>query len=65
MIAYRDEIVEEVHRTRANLLKKYGGIDGLHKHMEEERPLLEAQGWKFVTPEEVRAEHDRQAASLS
>ena len=50
---YRDEIVAEVRRNREALLEEYGGIDGLHKHMEEERPLLEAQGWRFETPEEA------------
>jgi len=37
------------------LLEKYGGIDGLHEHMEEERPKLENLGWKFVSVEEILA----------
>jgi hypothetical protein len=55
MIFYEDEIVNEVYRTRAKLLEEYGGMEGVLKHMEEQRPLLEAQGWKFVSPEEVAA----------
>ena len=47
--------VAEVRRNRELLLEKYGGIDGLHKHMDEARPILEQQGWKFVSVEEVRA----------
>ena len=34
MIFYEDEIVNEVRRTRAKLLEKYGGIEGLHRHMD-------------------------------
>ncbi|MDR3121923.1 MAG: hypothetical protein LBU58_11430 [Clostridiales bacterium] len=53
-MAYIDtDPVAEVRRNREALPKKYGGIDGLHKHMDEERPELEKQGWKFVTAEEV------------
>jgi len=47
--------VAEVRRNREGLLKKYGGIDGLHRHMDEERPELEKQGWTFVSAEDVRA----------
>ena len=48
-------LVAEVRRNRELLLEKYGGIDGLHKHMEEERPILEKQGWTFVSVEELLA----------
>ena len=48
--------VAEVRRNRELLLKKYKGIEGLHKHMCEERQKLEKQGWKFVTVEEILAE---------
>ncbi|MCL2812374.1 MAG: hypothetical protein FWD25_10890 [Clostridia bacterium] len=40
--------ITEVRSNRELLLEKYGGIGGLHKHMDEERPRLEAQGWVFV-----------------
>jgi hypothetical protein len=50
---YKDEIVDEVRQTRENLLKEYGGIAGLHKHQEEERPTLEKEGWIFVAPPPV------------
>jgi len=55
MICIDTDLVAEVRRNRELLLKKYGGIDGLHKHMDEERPKLERQGWKFVSVEEVLA----------
>ena len=45
--------VDEVRRNRELLLEKYGGIDGLHKHMDEERPELEKQGWKFMTIDDI------------
>jgi hypothetical protein len=48
------DIIAEVRKNREELLREYGGIEGLHKHMDEERPLLEAQGWKFETPEEAQ-----------
>ena len=55
MTCFDIDIVAEVRRNRELLLEKYGGIDGLHKHMDEERPKLENQGWKFVSVEEVLA----------
>ena len=55
MICVDIDLVAEVRRNRELLLEKYGGIDGLHKHMDEERPELEKQGWKFVSVEEVLA----------
>lgn len=30
-----DPIVEEIHKTRAELLEQYGGFDGYMKHIEE------------------------------
>jgi len=53
MLYMDTDIVVEVRKNRELLLEKYGGIDGLHKHMEEERPKLEAQGWVFVSAEDI------------
>jgi hypothetical protein len=50
-----EDLILEVRRNRVKLLEMYGGIEGLHKHMDEERPLLEKQGWHFETPEEGAA----------
>ena len=55
MIYLDTDPVAEVRRNREFLLEKYGGIDELHKHMDEERPVLEKQGWKFITAEELLA----------
>ena len=52
--------IAEVRRNRELLLEKYGGLDGLHKHMDEERPELEKQGWQFITVDEVLAKKDLQ-----
>jgi hypothetical protein len=49
-----DEIMVEVRQRKAQLLEIYGGIEGLHKHMDEERPLMEKEGWKFVDIDELR-----------
>ena len=49
-----EDTMAEVHRIRAELMEKYGGIAGWHKHNVEERPLLEKEGWHFATEEELR-----------
>ena len=55
MVCADPNLIAEVRRNRELLLEKYGGIDGLHKHMDEERPKLEKQGWTFVSVEEILA----------
>jgi hypothetical protein len=57
--------VAEVRRNRELLLEMYGGIDGLHKHMDEERPLLEQQGWVFTSIEEILAKKHKQPEAIS
>ena len=50
----RDENpLAEVHRIRAELLKEYGGIKGYLKHLSEDRPRLEKEGWRFAGQEEL------------
>jgi hypothetical protein len=56
-----DDTVAEVHRVRAALLKKYGGIEGWHRHNIEDQPRLEKEGWRFATPEELEALQRRAA----
>jgi hypothetical protein len=48
-----EDPITEVHRIRAELLEKYGGIDGWHKHNLELRPQLEKEGWVFATEAEL------------
>jgi hypothetical protein len=59
MTDYFDPIVDEVRNTRAELQKEYGGWEGYLKHQEEERPILEAQGWHFETENERSARMKR------
>ena len=54
-----EDFIRGVWRTKAQLLEMYGGIEGLRKHQEEERPLLEQQGWHFETEEEASARKQR------
>jgi hypothetical protein len=51
--------LEEVRRNRELLLEKYGGLEGLSKHLDEERPKWEKQGWKFLSEEEMAALRNR------
>jgi hypothetical protein len=55
MICIDNDPVAAVRRNREALLKQYGGIDGLRKHMDEERPELEKQGWRFMSVEDILA----------
>ncbi|MDR1395755.1 MAG: hypothetical protein LBK52_06270 [Deltaproteobacteria bacterium] len=45
--------MEEIRRTREQLLEMYGGMEGLRKHMDEQRPIWEKQGLRFLTQEEI------------
>ena len=57
--------VAEVRRNRELLLEEHGGIEGLIRHMEEERPKLEQQGWKFTTFEELAAKKCKEQEQLA
>ena len=52
MTNYYDPIIAEVRERRAQLIEKYGGWEGYEKHLDEERPRLEKEGWHFETAEE-------------
>lgn len=49
------EFIMEVRQNKAQLIEMYGGITGLRKHQQEERPNLEQKGWKFVSLDEMNA----------
>jgi hypothetical protein len=49
-----DEVMRDCWARKAHVAEKYGGWEGLMKHMDEDRPRLEKEGWKFITVEEVR-----------
>jgi hypothetical protein len=62
MKGFHDPIIAEVRQNRAKLFEMYGGIEGLHKHQDEERLQLEKEGWHFATDEEIaalRCRHDK------
>ena len=54
-----EDPVAEVHRIRAELLEEYGGVTGYLKHLGEDRPRLEREGWRFASPEELAALKNR------
>jgi hypothetical protein len=54
MTGYYDEIMEGVMQRKAELNELYPTFEALHKHLEEERPRLEKEGWKFIDPVEFR-----------
>jgi hypothetical protein len=60
MSGYYDPIVAEVRHIRAELQERYGGWEGYLKHQEEDRPRLEAAGWRFFAMEELEARIARQ-----
>jgi len=58
------DIVAEVRKNREELLADYGGIEGYLKHLDEDRPRLEREGWKFVDLEEMlRKKHAEEAVN--
>ena len=61
---YQDEIITEVRRNRAQLLEIYGGMKGLQRHMKEERPNLEKEGWHFISAEEFSKLNTSNTAEL-
>jgi hypothetical protein len=52
---YEDDPMEEIRRNRDLLLEMYGSMEGVRKHLAEERPKWKKEGWKIVTAEEVAA----------
>jgi hypothetical protein len=52
MKGFYDPIMAEMRRTQESRLDEYGSWENYSKHLDEQRPVLEAQGWHFVTPEE-------------
>jgi hypothetical protein len=61
MKGFYDPIVAEVRHIRESLVDEYGGWEGYNKHLDEMRPIREAQGWHYETPEERAARLERHA----
>jgi len=55
MKEYLDEIVAEVRKNREELLAEHGGIEAYLKYLDEQRPKMEAMGFKYATKEELEA----------
>jgi hypothetical protein len=51
---FEDEVVEEVRRNREKLLEEYGSMEAWNRHLKQERPRREREGWVYVSMEEVR-----------
>jgi superoxide dismutase len=47
-------VLSEVRQIKAGIMREYGSLEAWHKHLDEERPKLEKQGWKFITGTELR-----------
>ena len=58
---YYDPFVAEVRHNREQLLELYGGFEKYLQHVDEERPRLEQEGWRFATEEELAALKKRHA----
>lgn len=52
---FEEDPITEVHRVRAELMEKYGGIEGWHKHNIEQHPQLEKEGWIFANETELKS----------
>jgi hypothetical protein len=61
MDEYRDEydemladpIMEEVRGIKAAISAQYPTWEAYSAHLDAERPRLEAEGWKFASPDEL------------
>jgi hypothetical protein len=60
-----EDPVAEVHRIRAELMEEYGGMAGYRKHLADDRPRLEREGWHFETPEESAARKQGRETAVS
>jgi hypothetical protein len=60
-----DEIMAECRQRKAELRERYVDDEGYNKHLDEMRPIMEAEGWHFETPEERAARFARIEANPS
>jgi hypothetical protein len=52
---YEDEVMRDVWERKAQVSAEMADLKAYMKHLEEDRPRLEAEGWKFVSPEDLAA----------
>jgi hypothetical protein len=48
-----DDVMRECWQWKANLAAKYPTWEAYRAHQREDRPRLEAEGWKFAAPADV------------
>jgi hypothetical protein len=48
-----DDVMRECWERKAELAAKYPTWEAYRAHQEEDRPRLEAEGWKFADPADV------------
>jgi hypothetical protein len=56
--------VAQVRKNRRELVEEYGGVEGYSKHLDEQRPILEKQGWKFISWQEAVRKNDESHARI-
>jgi hypothetical protein len=54
---YEDEVMRDVWERKAHVAAMYPTWEAYMKHLDEDRPRLEAEGWKFVSPEDLAVLH--------
>jgi hypothetical protein len=65
MKRYKDDIVAEVRRYREELLDEHGGIEGYLKYLQAQHTRWEAEGFKSVSPKEIKAQkHSSEMVSV-
>jgi type IV secretory pathway VirD2 relaxase len=52
-----DEILEDVHSRKAQVVKEAGGWNEYLKYLEALRPQIEKDGWVFADMENVRKQN--------
>ena len=60
-----NDFIQSVRENKAQLLEKYGDIESLFKHQEEDRLRLEKEGWEFISFEEINMQNKHDLASVA
>jgi hypothetical protein len=59
MTCYRDEIMEDVRRRKADICTEYPTFETLDKHFSEVESRMRNEGWTFIDPVEFREQNRR------
>jgi hypothetical protein len=55
---YIDPILAECRERKAEVSAEYETWEAYSRHLDEDRPRLEAEGWKFANPQLHEIFHD-------